>query len=273
MEDLLGWCSLLAQRGDGRPFVVDADGQRMLQFDGLTIQSQMALDDPDALALDYTRTMMGFLLLHPAPRHIAMIGLGGGSLVKYCLRTLPDVRVTAVEINPEVIALRDAFGIPPDGERLRVLCRDGADYVRDPGEAPDVLLVDGFDFAGMPAALGSAGFYDDCHGMLADDGLLAVNLWSGDTRYGLYTSRIRDSFDDRVVVVRADEDSNRIAFASKNSWFPPGRGELLARARALAEGHPIDMVSLAQRIQHRLERRRELRGDEWPARSSRRRRG
>lgn len=257
-DDLPAWCAVLARRGDGHPFIVDADGQRMLHFDGITIQSQMALDDPVALALDYTRTMMAFLLFRPAPRHIAMIGLGGGSLVKYCLETLPETRITAVEINPEVIALRDEFGIPPDGPRLRVLCRDGAEYVRDPGESPDVLLVDGFDAEGMPSQLCSVAFYDYCHSMLADGGMMVANLWSGDPRYGLYASRIRDSFDDKVVVVRAEEDSNRIVFASKDERFPPPRGQLLANARALAPDHPFGMMPLAQRVEHRLDLRRPI---------------
>lgn len=270
MEEFSGWYAMLSRASDGHPFVVDADGKRSLQFDGITIQSQMALDDPAALALDYTRTMMGFLLFHPAPRHIAMIGLGGGSLVKYCLDTLPDTAVTAIEINPEVIALRDAFGIPPDGPRLRVLCCDGADYVRDPGEAPDVLIVDGFDAAGMPRQLCSAGFYDHCCATLADGGMMVVNLWSGDSRYGLYASRIRDSFEDRVVVVRAEEDTNRIVFASKDPHFPPARAQLFHRARALAVRHAFGLVPLAQRIQHRLDRRREYRDDLWPSGQHRR---
>lgn len=271
MTDLLGWCSVLSQRGDGHPFVVDAHGQRSLQFDGVTIQSQMALDDPNALALDYTRLIMGFLLLHPAPLHIAIIGLGGGSLVKYCLDTLPETILTAIEISPEVIALRDTFGIPPDGPRLQVLCCDGADYVSDPGESPDVLIVDGFDVAGMPRQLCSADFYDHCYAMLAEGGMMVANLWSGDARYGLYASRIRDSFDDRVVVVSADEGTNRIVFAAKDRRFPPGRAQLQERARRLADDHTIDLVSLAQRIQHRLDRRRKLGGEDWPADSRRRR--
>jgi spermidine synthase len=262
--DVLGCCGVLSRRGDGRPFVVDANGQRSLQFDSISIQSLMALDDPVALVLGYTRAMMGFLLFHPAPQHIAMIGLGGGSLVKYCLNTLPDTAVTAVEINPEVIALRDAFGIAPDSPRLQVLCRDGADYVRSPGEAPDVLMVDGFDVAGVPRQLCSAQFYDHCYAMLAEGGMMVVNLWSGDTRYALYASRIRDSFDDHVAIVPVAEDTNRIVFASKDRHFPPGRAHLFERARTLASAHPIGLVSLAQRVQLRLDRRRELSGENWP---------
>ena len=264
-EPALSALESLARRGDGRPYVVDEHGQRSLQFDGVTIQSQMTLAEPDALALDYTRSMMGFLLFNPAPRHIVMIGLGGGSLAKYCLRTLPATRFTAVEIDPAVIALRDDFGVPPDDERFRVVCRDGADYVRECSEAPDVLLIDGFDPGGQPRQLCSAGFYDECHAALADLGVMAVNLWSGDTRYGLYAARIRESFDNRVVVARAEDGCNRIAFACKGGRFPPGRAQLLARARELAPTHQFGMMPLAQLIQHRLDQRAEGGGDPWLA--------
>jgi len=253
--------------------VVDEGGQRSLQFDGVTIQSEMSLAEPDALTLDYTRSMMGFLLFHPAPRHIMMIGLGGGSLAKYCLRRLPATRFTTVEIDPEVIALRDAFGIPPDDERFRVICRDGSDYVRDCDEAPDVLLIDGFDPAGQPRQLCSSGFYDDCHALLAETGVMAVNLWSGDPRYGLYAARIRASFDNRVVVARAEDGCNRIAFACKGGRFPPGRVQLLARARELAPNHPIGMMPLAQLIQHRIDQRSERSTEPWLAGRAGRRHG
>lgn len=234
----------------------------MLHFDGLIIQSQMSLDDPDTLALDYTRTMMAFLLLSPSPRHIAMIGLGGGSLAKYCLRTLPHTRFTAVDIDPAVIALRDAFDIPRDDSRLEIRCEDGAKFVRDHELAPDVLIVDGFDLSGQPPQLCSAGFYDHCHSLLAADGTLVVNLWSGDPRYGLYTSRIRDSFENRVIVMRAPEDHNHIVFACKNGPFPPPRARLLERARALAAAHPVDMPALARLMVQGLDRHSALQSDE-----------
>ena len=82
------------------PFVVNVDGVRSLHFTMGEVQSSMRTDRPDELELDYTRTMMGFLLLNPQPRAIAMIGLGGGSLAKFCHRHLPSARITAVENNP-----------------------------------------------------------------------------------------------------------------------------------------------------------------------------
>ncbi len=165
-----------------------------LCFDEHGMQSCMYVDGPDLLALGYTRTMAGFLLLHPRPRRIAMIGLGGGSLAKYCYRHLPDARITSIEINPDVIALRDRFRIPPDDARFTVLCADGARYVAEAGEAcADVLIVDGFDAGGLPLALGTRQFYADCRRHLADGGVLAVNLLVDDPRVADCLAALRDA--------------------------------------------------------------------------------
>lgn len=240
--------------GCDEPFVAELGPLRSLQFDGLTVQSVMSVVEPDALALDYTRAMMGFLLFNPHPHHIVMVGLGGGSLAKYCLRTLPETRFTAVEINPAVIALRDRFGIPPDDDRFRVVCADGADYVRDSEDAPDVLLVDGFVAAGLPPRLGSADFYADCCRALTPGGVLVVNHWAGDSRYAVYAARLREAFDGRVLAIGAEDGDNRISFAVSGPSFPPSRGQVLGRSAALSALHSFDVTDIAQRVLGRLDR-------------------
>ena len=81
--------------------VSDARGYRSLHVGGEAIQSTMKLGDPYALALDYTRCMMAFLLFHPQPREALMIGLGGGSLAKFFHKrlraTLDDFRFLPAE--------------------------------------------------------------------------------------------------------------------------------------------------------------------------------
>ena len=83
-----------------------------MHFTSLATQSAMLFSDPDALIAQYTRKMMSFLLFNPNPEHIVMIGLGGGSLAKFCYRHLPRSQITVVEINADVIALREEFCIP-----------------------------------------------------------------------------------------------------------------------------------------------------------------
>jgi len=202
-----------------KPYVFESRGARALHFSISEVQSRMQLDDPHALDLAYTRTMMGFLLFRPDPRRIAMVGLGGGSLAKFCHHHLPQAAIQVAEINPHVIALRDDFQVPPDSARFQVLLADGARFVRAPDAPFDVLLVDGFDYTGMPDALATQRFYDDCQACLAPGGILAINLHRGDARYDVLVDRIRRSFGDAVLVVDDSDKSNSIVFACNGPTF------------------------------------------------------
>jgi spermidine synthase len=106
-----------------KPFVIDDGTTRTLHFSLSLIQSSMSLKDPFALELDYTQAMMSFLLFLQAPQHILMLGLGGGSLAKFCYRHVGSARITVVEIDPRVIAFRDEFECrpttPASGDRGR----------------------------------------------------------------------------------------------------------------------------------------------------------
>jgi spermidine synthase len=220
--------------GHTAPYVVETLTSKALHFSHFAIQSRMRLDDPDALDLDYTRVMMGFLLFKPRPKRLAMIGLGGGSLPKFCHRHLPGSRIEVVEVNPEVIALRDQFHVPPDSARFRVLEADGARFARERTRAIDVLIVDGFDEAGLPSELASRRFYDDCRQSLADDGIMVVNL-HGEREYSAACiERIRRSFGDRLLLVDSLEDCNTIVFAFKDAT-PLSRRSLAQRPPRLRE--------------------------------------
>ena len=116
-----------------KPFILDQGALRFLQFDLERVQSLMRRDDPDALCLRYTRKMMTFLLFNPQPRRILIVGLGGGSLAKFCYRCLPSATITAVEIDPDVMALREEFRVRPDDARFRVLQCDGVEYITQDG--------------------------------------------------------------------------------------------------------------------------------------------
>lgn len=206
-----------------KPYIFESLQCKALHFSIGEVQSRMQIQDPNALDLEYTRIMMGFLLFKPAPLSIAMIGLGGGSLAKFCYRHLRQARIHVVEINPHVIALRDEFHIPPDDDRFTVVHGDGAQFVRLSATRPDVLMVDGFDPDGLPSRLCSQRFYDDCADMLQPEGILVANLHFGHVSYGKHLERIRRSFNDVVLVLDDGELSNSIVFARKGHRFGPAR--------------------------------------------------
>lgn len=226
-------------RQSAAPLVRTENGRRTLEFMAGNVQSEMLLADPDALVLDYTRAIMCLALFVPRPRHILMVGLGGGSLAKFCYRHLPDTRITVLELRADVIALRDSFAVPPDDARFRVIHTDACAWLAaglpEPGARPDaarpdVIIVDGFDESGLPRALGTARFYGDCRRALADGGLLVANIFSYDPAYPGVLARLRLMFDDRVCWFDKVAGNNRILFAVKAAIASP---DGVPRPRAL----------------------------------------
>ncbi|SMF23463.1 spermine/spermidine synthase domain-containing protein [Pseudogulbenkiania subflava] len=242
------FADLLAGSLTGKPFLYEEGGKLSLSFDISTVQSRMDPAQPDSLVLGYTRTMMGCLLFNPKPRRITMIGLGGGSLAKYCHRYLPDADISIIEISQEVIGFRNEFAIPADSARFHIHCGDGAEHITNSSAEIDILMVDGYDIDGQAKSLCTQRFYDDCFDALDAQGVMVVNMCGGDRQIGSYVSRIRHSFNDNTVVVQSEDCTNKIVFAMKGNGLRFSEKQLLAQARYLEKHHPISLQTTARML-------------------------
>jgi len=185
---------------------------------GEAIQSAMRIDDPFALALDYTRCMMAFLLFHPQPRRALMIGLGGGSLAKFFHRNLKKTSVRVVELDAHVVAAaRQHFALPADDARLSVEIGDGAEAISP--ECCDVLVLDAFEDELHVPRLASAEFYDGAFLALREPGALVVNFMNDDPKFDQTLQRLERAFGGAVLAMPALYDPNILVFALKG--VPP----------------------------------------------------
>jgi spermidine synthase len=238
-----------------KPFVhTDADAMSM-QFDMNLIQSRMRLGDPTALDLPYTRTMMAFLMLNATPAKVLMIGLGGGSLPKYVHAHLPQADITVVEINPEVIALRDAFKVPSDGDRFRVVVGDGAEFIAKavPG-AYDLIMVDAFNYDGQPDPLASLAFYKACRKALVEgSGVLVVNLHDAEPECTRLVGRIWQTFGEPVLALDIECGGNRIVVAGTDEAFRECAASFEKRWMALPTVHRDTLLESKAVIEYELE--------------------
>lgn len=242
-----------------RAVAQETDGLLEMRFDMATVQSAMRLEAPTALELEYTRVMMRCLLFTPVPRRMLMLGLGGGSLAKYCCHHFALADITAVEINPHVIALRERFQVPPDGPRFRVVQADAAAYVQtalqqigaQPAPAPDfdAILVDAFHFNGAPASVNSRGFFAACRRLLAPKGVLVLNMEGEPDLYQPVLGNLSHAFDGAVWSVQCDASSNRIAFAARQEHLMATMRQADARLAALPAVH---RETLTRRADKRL---------------------
>jgi len=232
------------------PQVTTCGDVRTLSFRDGEVQSEMRLSRPTQLVLDYVRAMMMFVLFVPRPRHIVMVGLGGGSLVKFCHRHLPHSRLTVIEVRADVIALRDQFQIPPDDARLRVVHADACLWMRRAearADPADVLIVDGFDAAGLPPSLVSSRFYGDCRRLLADGGVLVANVFSYDPQYRAMMGRLELVFGGCLTRLAGVAGNNRIVFAVRaplsDDAGPPGRALGVQRWLARRNGLGMNLLN------------------------------
>ncbi len=239
------WVRLRAGTYD-KPFVLDKGLRRMLHFDFGATQSAMLLSAPHRLLLAYTREMMTFLLFNPDPKRILLLGLGGGSIAKYCYRHLPCAEITAVEISADVIALREMFSIPADDQRFRVVRDDGVAFVAAPGVRMDVILADACDRSGIAAQFDSTEFYRNVRNALAPGGIFITNVCGEEDTCTDHLLKLRDAFDSNVLTLAMGR--NIIAFAFKDQQPDWSGTEMAAQAVDLKRRYGINFPKYSKRL-------------------------
>jgi spermidine synthase len=216
--------------------ISESRGVRYLHFETPWIQGAMRIAEPDEISLDYVQRMMVWMLFRDeaelAAGHAVQLGLGAAAITRFCARRL-KMKTTAVEINRRVIdACRLWFRLPADSARLLVLEMDAAAYVADPARraSVDVLSVDLYDQDAASPVLDSAAFYRDCHAVLADGGLMTVNLFGREASFDRSFARIAAAFEGgTVAAMKPTPEGNTIVLAMKQVTFPD-RAVLARRA-------------------------------------------
>ena len=221
--------------------ISEFDGVRYLHLgDTPWVQGAMRLRKPRALELDYVQRMMAWLLLRdPAAlddTRVVQLGLGAAALTRFCHGEL-GLRTTAVELNAQVVAAcRQWFRLPADDERLSVQIADAGAWVQDAAHhgSADVLSVDLYDHEAAAPVLDDDEFYRGCHDVLADGGVMTVNLFGRNASFSRSARRIEAAFaasGGTVRMLAPTPEGNTIVLAVRAGTMPD---EAVLRERAEA---------------------------------------
>ena len=216
--------------------ISEADGVRYLHLGTPWVQGAMRIRRSLALELEYIQRMMAWMLLRPSAEltqgHAVQLGLGAAAITRFCHSTL-RMRCTAVELNPSVIdACRMWFRLPADSARFATLQMNAAAFVADAAriESVQALCVDLYDHDAASPVLDSEDFYRGCHRVLADGGVMSVNLFGRDASFERSAARIAAAFGaERVWSLQPTKEGNTVVVACKQLALP-GRDQLAARA-------------------------------------------
>jgi spermidine synthase len=134
-----------------------------------------------------------------------------------------------------VQACRLWFKLPPPSARLQVLLADASREIRQPRHlgTVDALQVDLYDHEAAAPVLDSQAFYADCRHVLADEGVLTVNLFGRDARCEASVAKIAQAFGPEAVwTFRPTREGNTVVLAQRQAERP-GRPDLVQRAEAI----------------------------------------
>lgn len=108
-------------------------------------------------------------------RSVLLLGLGAGNVPRILWETDPQIVVTAVEIDPEVLRLAAAHFDMVPGPQLVVVLADALNYVAEATDEFDMVVVDLFVDAEVPEAACNEAFLHQLASRVRPGGLLVFN--------------------------------------------------------------------------------------------------
>jgi spermidine synthase len=201
---------------------------RHLHLGSEWIQGSMLVEAPLELVHEYIQRMMaGLLFLEPTrvPEYQALqLGLGAGSLTKFCHKVLRLKNTTAIELNPQVLhACKGWFKLPADNPRMQVVLADAAVEIKQPRwlGAVDLLQVDLYDEEAAAPVLDSPDFYADCRATLTAEGSMTVNLFGRSSSFQKSVDKIAAAFGrDAIWAFKATREGNTVVLAQRTPSRP-----------------------------------------------------
>ena len=199
----------------------------------------MYLDRPTALVHEYIQRMMSWLLFVPPEsvkdRRALQLGLGAGSLTKFCAKEL-RMATTAIELNPQVlVACRGWFKLPAETSRMQIVLADAAEEIQNPKwwGTVDALQVDLYDHDAAAPVLDSLPFYNHCRRLLTPEGCMTVNLFGRASSFDRSVEKMAAAFGkDAIWSFKPTREGNTVVLA-QHTPSRPKRELLLARAQLI----------------------------------------
>lgn len=152
---------------------------RMLRFDN-SDQSALVLNDPDEAWYHYTDYMHLSWIFKSDPKHVLMLGLGGGTIPKRLHRDHADLKIDIAELDPVIPQVAKTYFNVKEDERMKIHVADGRQYLRRSEDKFDVVFMDAYHGGRygptLPFTLCTKEFFEIVNKRLADDGVLAFNL-------------------------------------------------------------------------------------------------
>lgn len=193
-----------------KPYITLAFGHKKQRY----IESRRNPNDLTALPISYTQSFTIALAYPEKLSSFLMIGMGGGSTSWYVHESLPNAKVTAIELDPEIVRLAEKYyGLKP-APRFNIVTRDGRLHILRDKTKHDCIFIDAYRGPFVPFHLMTKEFFTLVKKRLTKGGVVAQNIEPTTMLYDRTIATLAKVFD-QVEVYSAGSNVVAIAYDGK----------------------------------------------------------
>jgi spermidine synthase len=170
--------------------VVDQKSERTLVLnDGIGVQT---IRDADVTSSAYYYDDFGLAALLTPGRRMLVLGMGGGQTIEATRRIAAEVRVDAVEIDPEVVnAAERFFDLRRRPGLLDVYLADARPWLASHAGQYDIVQLDLYHGGPyVPFYLTTFEFYRSVREHLSNDGVVVLNVFDAGRNHAILASTV-----------------------------------------------------------------------------------
>lgn len=206
--------------------ILEKDHIRCLEFDSSQVsqkfyQGCMSTKNHEMI-FNYTKALMGSLLLKKDPKRVLVLGLGAGIVPKSIYFLHPKAHFDIVDIDKVVVNIAHYFFGFPKAHNINITIDDARMFVKNAVESGleyDIIIVDAFNGEYIPEHLMTQEFLLLVQQLLSDDGVMASNTFTQSALYDHESATYASVFGDFYNIQLDGDTTNRVILAHKTGAF------------------------------------------------------
>ena len=216
-----------------------------MYLDGMR-HSSMNVNDPLDLVIDYTKYFHLGMLFNPASTDVLFVGGGGFTGPKNFVALYPDVKVDAIEIDPDVIDAAKSYFDLKENARLQVFNEDARRHLSTFDKKYDLIVLDAYASNYVPYHLMTHEFFQTVEKRLEPDGIVISNVIgsiegkNSQLVRSIYKT-MKETFPVSYIFLTEDKPTNiqNVMMVSSNQSYEFDRTDLLAIAKNNPQGYLV----------------------------------
>ena len=175
-------------------FYVLSFGAERLRYTESIVNPGDELDLP----VYYTQSMTAGLAYAPGLEDAAIIGLGGGRTAWYHHKSVPELHMTAIELDPAVAQIAGQFFSVKPEDNFDIDVMDGRVWLTKHDRQFDIIMVDAYRGPFVPFHLLTKEFYELVSTRLKPGGVVVQNVEPSTMLFDSAVATIASAFDNLV---------------------------------------------------------------------------